>query len=456
MNSQSINRLTVLTLWLVCITQCHAGPGDVDLSFDPGSGANNSVYAVALQADGKVLIGGFFSTVNGTNRNRIARLNIDGSLDSNFNPGTGTDYEVQSIATQNDGKILIGGGFTTVNGTNRNCIARLNNDGSVDGNFNPGAGANGSVLTIAIQNDKRALIGGYFSTINGISRNRIARLNTNGALDDGFNPGPGANLHGVFSLALQDDGKVLIGGHFTTVNGTNRSCIARLNADGSLDNSFDPGSGANEAVLSVALQKDGKMIIGGNFTAINSTNCNRIARLYPDGSLDNSFSPGSGANSSVRTVALQADGKVLIGGDFTSVNGTNRSNIARLNTDGSLDNSFNPSTGAYAIYSIAEQRDGKAVVGGYFSFVNGINRKDIVRLFGDNPPRFISIKPLLTGGMELTGWAATNAHLQLDFSTNLSEWNSLFQFTNITGTFIYADNEAANSPHRFYRALWLP
>ncbi|HRX81642.1 MAG TPA: delta-60 repeat domain-containing protein, partial [Pirellulaceae bacterium] len=117
----------------------------VDLSFNPGAGTNGRVDFVALQADGKALIGGTFTTVDGVSRNNIARLNPDGSLDNTFTPGTGTNGPVLSVALQADGRILIAGDFTAVNGVLRNDIARLNSDGSVDTTFNPGSGTNGSI-----------------------------------------------------------------------------------------------------------------------------------------------------------------------------------------------------------------------------------------------------------------------------------------------------------------------
>ena len=304
-------------------------PGDLDASFNPGSGASYSVYSIALQPDGKVLIGGLFTSYNGTSRYRMARLNADGSLDASFNPGSGANNNVYSIALQPDGKILIGGEFISYNGTYRNYLTRLNADGSLDASFNPGTGASYTVYSIALQPDGKILIGGSFTSYNGTSRKYIARLNADGTLDASFNPGTGANGY-VNSIALQPDGKVLIGGEFASYNRTTRRRIARLNADGSLDASFNPGSGANGSVYSIALQPDGKVLIGGYFTSYNGTSRNRIARLNADGSLDASFNPGTGASSTVYPIALQPDGKVLIGGYFTSYNGMGRNRIARI------------------------------------------------------------------------------------------------------------------------------
>ena len=154
---------------------------------------------------------------------------------------------------------------------------------------------------------------------SGRSLRSVARLNSSGSLDTGFNPGAGANST-VYSVALQPDGKAITVGDFTSVNGVSRNRIARLNADGSLDVSFNPGTGASNTLYSVAVQPDGRVAIGGDFVGINGVNLSRIALLHPDGSVDTRFSPGGGGlNGTVSSAALQGDGRLLIGGGFTSV-----------------------------------------------------------------------------------------------------------------------------------------
>jgi len=150
----------------------------VDLSFDPngGIGFDDWVRSIVRQVDGKVLIRGSFTTVDGVIRAGFARLNTDGSLDAGFSPDTGNFYGVYAIAVQSDGKALIGGDFFTVNGTSREYIARLNTDGSLDGSFNPDAGNLGFVFSIVVQPDGKVLLGGAFVAINGIPRRHIARL----------------------------------------------------------------------------------------------------------------------------------------------------------------------------------------------------------------------------------------------------------------------------------------
>jgi uncharacterized delta-60 repeat protein len=367
--------------------------GSLDTSFDPGAtGTNNTVSSISIQNDGKIIIGGAFTFSSGTARNCISRLNSDGSVDVTFNPGTGANAVVKTTSIQTDGKIIIAGGFTTYNGTSRNCIARLNTDGSLDATFNPGTGAstntNNEIKTTLIQSDGKIIIGGYYNSYNETTRNCIARINTDGSLDYTFNPGTGANAS-IATTKIQSDGKIIIGGNFTLYNGITRNYIARLNTDGSIDSTFNPGTGANGPIYTTSIQSDGKLIIGGNFTSYNGTALNRIARLNTDGSLDNSFNPGSGVSGInnggiVYTTSIQSDGKIIIGGFFTLYNGATRNRIARLNTDGSLDATFNPGFGANnTIYTTSIQSDGKIVIGGLFTSCSATSRNYIARLNTD-------------------------------------------------------------------------
>ena len=243
----------------------------------------------------------------------------------------------------------------------------------IDYPFDPNA--NNTVWSIAVQSDGKILIGGDFTTLNNgtITRNHIARLNPDGSVDTTFDP----NANGtVYSIAVQSDGKILIGGTFTTLNGgtITRRRIARLKSDGSVDTTFDPN--ADNTVRSIAIQSDGKILIGGDFTTVGGTARNYVARLNPDGSVDTTFDPN--ANLSVYSIAVQSDGKILIGGWFTSVGWAARNYIARLNTDGSLD-TFNPDANS-GVRSIAVQSDGKILIGGNFTGVSGITRNHIARL----------------------------------------------------------------------------
>jgi len=297
--------------------------------FDPN--ANGVVDVVVVQPDGKILIGGAFTTLspNGgvaVTRNRIARLNPDGTLDRAFDPNANS--EVYSIALQADGKILAGGEFNGANsigGQPRNRIARLDATTGLADSFDPNA--NNIVNSITVQAGGKILAGGFFSSIGGQPRNYIARLDATTGLADSFNP------HADFpvqSIAVQADGKILAGGFFSSIGGQPRNRIARLDATTGLADSFNPH--ANQNVYSIAVQADGKILAGGDFISIGGQLRNYIARVNPDGTLDLAFNPN--ANEEVESVAVQADGKILLGGEFTSIGGQLRNHIARLETDG--------------------------------------------------------------------------------------------------------------------------
>ena len=175
---------------------------------------------------------------------------------------------------------------------------------------------------VRVQSDAKILIGGQLTGYNNVKRAGIARVNSDGSLDSSFDPGSGTGeISMVTAMAIQPDGKILIGGQFTTYNGIARNGFARVNSDGALDNSFSPL--ANGGVGAIALQNDGRIVIGGNFTAYQGVSRKGIARINADGTLDSSFNPGSGLSSNINSVpgiinsiALQPDGKILVGGDF--------------------------------------------------------------------------------------------------------------------------------------------
>ena len=362
------------------------GPASVEVTTPGGTSAPNTLYtyelgdmhdrfvsAMVVQPDGKTLIAGYFTSVLGVPRNHIARLNADGTLDMGFDPNANSS--VYSLAVQADGMILLGGEFTTLqpNGdaspTARNHVARLNADGTLDPGFDPNA--NDSVLSVAVQSDGMVLLGGSFSRLqpNGdvspTARNFTARLNADGTLDPGFDPN--ANFW-VNSVVVQEDGKILLGGYFTSLqplgdaSPTTRNYIARLNANGTLDTGFDPD--ASIFVYSVAVQADGKVLLGGAFASVGGTARNYLARLNPDGTVDTGFDPNP--DSYVTSMAMQADGRILLGGGFTSVGGVTRNYAARVNADGTLDPGFDPNAND-VLHCVAQQADGTVMLGGKFT-----------------------------------------------------------------------------------------
>ncbi|MEZ4756379.1 MAG: delta-60 repeat domain-containing protein [Flavobacteriales bacterium] len=370
-----------------------AQPGAIDPTFDPGAGANDRLFCAALQADGKLLVAGELTAYDGVTRNGIARLNPDGSLDTAFDPGDGPEFQIYSMAVQPDGKILVGGQFNEFDGVTANMIVRLNPDGSVDSGFDTGTGADWIVLSIKPQSDGKILVGGNFLEFDGVPRSGIARLNADGSLDTSFDPGTGlgstSGATGISAFLIQSDGRILIGGSFTSYDGVPRNSIARIHADGALDTSFDPGDGAQFGFVGVsdmALLPDGRIILGGDFAMFDGMFRSYLARVNIDGSLDASFVPGTGPDSWVNAIALQPDGKVVVGGFFNSFDDVQRNSLLRVNADGTLDTGYDTGTGMALVdeivFDLVLQPDGKVFAAGEFTVYDGTPRNHIVRVEG--------------------------------------------------------------------------
>ena len=380
-------------------------------SFNPG--ADGYVLCTAVQADGKILVGGSFQTLGGQGRSSIGRLNADGTLDTNFNPGV--DFQVYSLAVQTDGKILVGGYFGKLGGQNCSYIGRLNADGTLDTNFNPGA--DNVVYSLAVQADGKIVVGGDFDSLGGLARWGVGRLNPDGTGDTNFF-NPEADNE-VYSLAVQADGKILVGGVFDSLGGLDCWGIGRLTTNGTLDTTFNPG-GYND-VNTLAVQADGKILAGGWFS---------INRLNADGTLDTTFN--SWANNTVNSLAVLANGKILVGGWFTTLDSQDCSYIGQLNADGTLDTTFNPGTSDYVL-SLAVQADGKIVVGGNFDMLGDQSRSYIGRLTPSVPATQSltfdgSTVSWQRGGSSPEVWRTT-----FDGSTNGTNWVALGDGTRLAG-----------------------
>ncbi|MCB1209409.1 MAG: choice-of-anchor D domain-containing protein [Verrucomicrobiales bacterium] len=408
-------------------------PGTVDESFDPSlSGINfgfvsGPAYGIAVQTDGKIIVGGAFTSVGGVTRNHVARLTESGSLDAGFDPNA--DDLVTCAGVQTDGKLLIGGRFTVVGGSAAPYISRLNANGTVDKTFH--GSADGTVYCVLPQANGKVLVGGQFSSVGGTGSNRVARLNIDGTPDYGFVSGLASTFSNIStvvkSIALQADDKIVIGGSFASVGGTACSSVARLNANGSLDPSFfvNASSYSNIPYINcVVIQPDGKILIGGVFNTIIGIPRNCIARLNPDGSLDDSFDPNV-SGFSIYGITPQSDGKIIVVGDFASVSGTTRRNIARLNADGSVDPTF-VLTPSDSVLSGAIQGDGRAIIGGGFTMLDSTSRNFLGRLLND--PAEAS---LITLGNNRVRWLRSGAspevtRVTFDMSINGGKtWTSL-------------------------------
>lgn len=350
----------------------------------PGGGTT-----AALQADGKIIVGGFFKNINGVAAKNIVRLNADYSIDTTFNAAT--NATIQAIAVQPDGKILIGGLFTVVNNQPRNRIARLNSDGSLDTDFNTGFGADSAVNDIELQPDGKILLGGAFFGVGGTISYIVARLNADGTIDTSFvspfSPPPPSsngvrNSSIVFSLALQSDNKIVVAGTIFPTDGSSNipAAFRRLNSDGSLDSGFAPPFVSGQ-VRSVAVQSTGKTVFGGAFSTVGGTSRRSIGRLNQNGSLDTSFDPGTGANSTVSAVVVLPGDSLLIAGSFSTYNNIARNTTAKINPNGALDETFASVGGEFTIPSFAigvlPLPNGKVLIVGSINLANNVNRNTI-------------------------------------------------------------------------------
>ncbi|MGQ2984048.1 T9SS type A sorting domain-containing protein [Flavobacterium sp.] len=359
-----------------------------DTTFNMGTGFTNwsgfgsvTVNKATLQPDGKILVAGQYINYNGNAVNCIVRLNSNGTLDNTFTPGTGTNAGIWGCKVLSDGKILIHGGFTAYNGVASNRIVRLNANGTKDTSFAIGTGPSDYVETAVVQPDGKMILGGRFTSYNGTAVNRICRINANGTLDNTFTVGVGANER-IREVALQPDGKIIVVGDFTEYSGVTVGRIVRLNANGSVDTTFNSGgSGALSKIWTVKLQPDNKILIGGEFQAYNGTAAKRIARLNTNGLLENAaFNTANAANSTVMTIFVENNGQIIIGGSFNAYGNVGRSNFARINADATLDTSFTIGTGFDNwVNSIERQTDGKLLLGGNFTTFDGNAKNRIIR-----------------------------------------------------------------------------
>jgi len=324
--------------------------------------AQGGVFDLLQQPDGKVLVGGEFQWAESLSRRYLARYNANGSLDPSFDTLRMIGI-VKSFALQPDSKIVVASGGASVD------VQRLNADGSIDDTFDsPFVPFSASieqrtvVQVVLVQPDGKILVGGKLITGSATSPSLsgLVRLNPNGSRDTTFqivSARGGTNY--VNDLALQPDGKVVLGGSFNNINNdSSYQGLARVNSDGTVDAGFHPPTPPG-TVNEIELEPDGKIIYGGYFGA--------LLRVNPNGTPDNFNVP---VNDSVFALTVQPDNRIVVGGLFTSVNNVPRNRIARLENNGTVDTSFALSANS-TVYDVSVQSDGKVLLGGQFTRING-------------------------------------------------------------------------------------
>jgi uncharacterized delta-60 repeat protein len=449
---------------LSCLAACllraaaEAGAAILDTNFTATvSGA--FVHSIAAAPEGKVLLGGSFSTVNGVSMHCVARLNSDGSLDPAFNPGSGANGEILALVALPDGKAIVGGSFTSVNRVLRNRIARLNPDGSVDTDFNPGTGAEASIRVLRLQPDGKILLGGQFSRYNGTPRSCVARLNSDGSVDTTFSPGRGVGgTLFVNTMAVLSDGKIMVGGDFSLFDGHPCGSIVRLLSDGSLDPTFSSGKGPtpDNPIISLAIQSDGRIVIGGSFNSYQGVRRINIARLEIDGSLDTTFDPGKGISGGlynmIQSVAICPGGEILVGGAFERVNGLARANLVLLNADGTLQTNFMTKVDAPVRSILLQDQTSSILFAGEFTRVDGTSRGRVARLNGSAPARQARLINCNAGPDGFHCRAESMAPVvALECSVDLVHWLPLCTNATLNARTDFHDAATATLTCRFYR-----
>jgi uncharacterized delta-60 repeat protein len=324
--------------------------GDEYTSFDIGTGFNGRVNVVRVDADGKYYVGGNFTTYQGVTANFIIRLNPDGTKDNGFDNSTGFNDQVYDVRIVS-GKIYVAGSFTSYKGTAANRIIRLNANGTKDTSFNNTTGFNDRVNQMAVYGSQ-IYCAGIFTQYKGAIAAGVARLQSNGNLDATFDSNPGADGLNVTDIAIDNNGKIYIAGSGAVLwNGTaNTWQVTRLNTDGTADLDFNIGGPLiADGPYQLAIDPLNRPYVGGTFTTLNGTPIPpHLVKFDTSGDIDTSFnlgtSPNWGFNNSVWAVQY-INGKVLVGGDFTTYKAATHNRFVVLNTDGTVDSNFNVGTG---------------------------------------------------------------------------------------------------------------
>jgi uncharacterized delta-60 repeat protein len=350
------------------------GNGTGKVVTDIGSSSYDVGQSLIAQADGKLVVAGY-STSGGSANFAVVRYNVDGSLDTTFNAagklvtdiGSASSDEGKSITLQVDGKLVVAG-YSTSGGSENFALVRYNVDGSLDTTFNgtgklvTDIGSNASDIgnSVAVQADGKLVVAGI-SSGSGSHDLAVVRYNPDGGLDTTFN-GTGklvTDIGGMTadqckSVTVQADGKLVVAG-ISNSGGLENFAVVRYNPDGSLDTSFngtgklvtDIGSSTYDYGRSMAMQADGKLVVAGYSTSGGSDNF-ALVRYNVDGSLDTTFNGtgklvtdiGSSTSDNGNSVTVQADGKLVVAG-VTSGSGSYEFALVRYNADGSLDTTFN-------------------------------------------------------------------------------------------------------------------
>lgn len=397
-----------------------------DATYPLGVGPNNSVSAMDRLPDGRIWVGGSFTSFQGTTANRLVRLLPNGQRDTALNMGSGADARINVIRVLPDGKVYIGGLFFIYNNLAAKGVARLLPDGSFDTQFQMGQGFNNEVLALEPLADSGLLVGGFFSQFQQMSVAQPVKLLPNGQRDTTFNQG-GTGTTGIIDAILQQpDGRILVGGAVTAYNGQSVSRLFRIFPNGQRDTSFQTGSGFSGGnIRGLAVQPDGKILAVGSFTGYQGAARNRLVRLHQNGDLDTSFTPNVTFTTTVVHLRILPDGRILVFGNHT-VPGQVSQHLALLNSNGFLQaggSSCSEINGG--IVASALLPDSSLLVGGNFSSAGGVPMPRMARVITNLSGQSAGLPMLSAGSMLicpgssvfLSAAGALNGSQQWEWST---------------------------------------
>lgn len=400
------------------------GAGSRDTTFQPT--LNNSVYAVATNILDKITIGGDFTSINGSTRNRIGRVNLDGTTDTGFT-GTGSNNTVRAVATLSDGSTILGGYFSSINGVTRRRLAKVSQTGVLDASFNPNVSApTGSYISaMDVSSTGKILVAGFFSTIGGFSRPNVAVLSSNGNVDTSFNP-PSTAFGGSLKTCAKFDsaGNVLVA---TSLS------LTRALANGTPDPAFGIAGkvDANGVIYTFIIRPDGKILVGGDFTTIGGESMTRLALLNANGTVDTAFT--CSVSAAVVHMALQTDGSVILYGAFSTVNGDSVPYMGRILEDGTVDDIFSVSLTPGIFGPMAIQEDGEVLISGQFT-LEGTPSLRLARLVNGAASDELSLLSATEAQWLRSGTCPELGFTQFEYSQDSgATWASLGDGTRISG-----------------------
>lgn len=377
----------------------------------------NAVVSIIKTSDNNILFGGVVTNINGTNGS-LFKCDSGFTLNVGFTPPIISGGSIiRSIVESSSGKIYIGGSFNSINGTSVGYgLARLNSNGTLDNTFNIGSGFSGSgyvaeIRVIIEDSSGKLYVGGNFNFFSGQTYNKLIKLNSDGSIDTTFVIGNGIRTGTsssvstqVKDLALSSDGlRLYVGGEFTTYSSTtvNANRLVRiLTSNGNIDSTFNMTTGVNNDVETMLLDSSENLYVAGQFTSVLGTAQNRIARITSGGTIDSSFNVGTGFPSIVLKLKFNNSGKILVGSDANSYSGSTYQRLILLNTDGSIDTTLNTVTGFNNdVFDCVQLSNNDIIVGGLYTQYKSVTRPQILRI--NNTGTYQSSVTSLDGTLKL-------------------------------------------------------